>query len=80
MGLIVRLETAKGCHKVFDLADRRGFAEFEVALNGAGHYSSVSSEDSSFAMSISSQPTVRSSTSPASGSPKTVFMKHAVAN
>jgi hypothetical protein len=27
------LETAKGCHKVFDLAGRRGFAGFEVALN-----------------------------------------------
>src|ERR1700739_165709 len=28
-----RLETAKGCHKVFDLAGRRGFTGFEVALN-----------------------------------------------
>ncbi len=32
-GLIVRLETAKGGHEVFDLAGRRGFAGFEVALN-----------------------------------------------
>jgi hypothetical protein len=32
-GPIVRLETAKGCHKVFDLAGRRGFAGFEVALD-----------------------------------------------
>ncbi len=32
-GLIVRLETAKGGHKVFDLAGRRRFAGFEVALN-----------------------------------------------
>src|SRR5580658_4757216 len=30
---IVRLETAKGRHKVLDLASRRGFAGFEVALN-----------------------------------------------
>jgi len=30
--LIVRLKTAKGGHKVFDLAGRRGFAVFEVAL------------------------------------------------
>ena len=29
----VRLETSKGCHKVVDLAGRRGFAGFEVALN-----------------------------------------------
>src|SRR5258707_3696921 len=29
----VRLETSKGYHKVFDLAVRRGFAGFEVALN-----------------------------------------------
>ena len=29
----VRLETAKGCHKVFDLAVRRGFAGFKVTLN-----------------------------------------------
>jgi hypothetical protein len=28
-----RLETAKGCHKVIDLAGRGGFARFEVALN-----------------------------------------------
>jgi AcrR family transcriptional regulator len=27
------LETAKGCHEVVDLAGRRGFAGFEVALN-----------------------------------------------
>ena len=27
------LEVAKGCHKVLDLAGRRGFAGFEVALN-----------------------------------------------
>jgi hypothetical protein len=27
------LETAKGCHKVFDFAVRRGFAGFEVPLN-----------------------------------------------
>src|ERR1700730_4736563 len=32
-GPIVRLETAKGCHKVFDLAGRGGFAGFEGALN-----------------------------------------------
>jgi hypothetical protein len=32
-GLIVRLETAKGGHKVFDIAGRRRFAGFEVALN-----------------------------------------------
>jgi len=31
--LIVRSETAKGSHKVFDLARRRALAEFEVALN-----------------------------------------------
>jgi hypothetical protein len=30
---IVRLETAKGRHKVLDLASRRGFAGLEVALN-----------------------------------------------
>jgi hypothetical protein len=30
---IVRLETAKGRHKVLDLASRRGFAGFEIALN-----------------------------------------------
>jgi hypothetical protein len=30
---LARLETAKGCHEVFDLASRRGFAGFEVALN-----------------------------------------------
>ena len=30
---IVRLETAKGRHKVLDLASQRGFARFEVALN-----------------------------------------------
>src|ERR1700758_3560531 len=29
----LRLETAKGCHKVFDLAGRRGFAGFKVTLN-----------------------------------------------
>ncbi len=29
----VRLETSKGCHKVFDLAVRRGFAGFKVTLN-----------------------------------------------
>jgi hypothetical protein len=29
----LRLETAKGRHKVLDLANRRGFAGFEVALN-----------------------------------------------
>jgi Resolvase, N terminal domain len=29
----LRLEIAKGCHKVFDLASRRGFTGFEVALN-----------------------------------------------
>ena len=28
-----RLETAKGCHKVLDLAGRRGSAGFEVAFN-----------------------------------------------
>jgi hypothetical protein len=28
-----QLEIAKGCHKVFDLASRRGFTGFEVALN-----------------------------------------------
>jgi hypothetical protein len=27
------LEVAKSCHKVLDLAGRRGFAGFEVALN-----------------------------------------------
>ena len=32
-GLIVRLEIAKGGHKVFDLAGRGGFAGLEVALN-----------------------------------------------
>jgi hypothetical protein len=32
-GVIVRSEVAKGCHKVFDLAGRRGFAGFKVALN-----------------------------------------------
>ena len=32
-GLIVRLEIAKGSHKVLDLARRRGFAGFEVTLN-----------------------------------------------
>jgi hypothetical protein len=31
--LIVRSETAKGCHEVFNLAGRRGFAGFEVMLN-----------------------------------------------
>jgi hypothetical protein len=29
----VRLETAKGRHKVYDLAGGRGFAGFKVALN-----------------------------------------------
>jgi hypothetical protein len=29
----VRLEASKGCHKVLDLAGRRGFAGFKVALN-----------------------------------------------
>lgn len=29
----VRLETSQGCHKVFDLAVRRGFAGFKVTLN-----------------------------------------------
>jgi hypothetical protein len=29
----VRSETVKGCHKVFDLAGRRGFAGFKVVLN-----------------------------------------------
>jgi hypothetical protein len=28
-----RLETAKGCHKVIDLAGRRRLTGFEVALN-----------------------------------------------
>src|ERR1700729_3993854 len=28
-----RLETAKGCHKVLDLAGRRGLAGFEVTFN-----------------------------------------------
>ena len=28
-----QLETAKGCHKVFDVTVRRGFAGFKVALN-----------------------------------------------
>ena len=32
-GLIALLEAAKGCHKVLDLAARRGFAGFKVALN-----------------------------------------------
>ena len=32
-GLIVRLKTAKGRHKVFDLAGRRCFVGFEVALD-----------------------------------------------
>jgi hypothetical protein len=32
-GLIVRLETAKGGHKVFDLAGRGSFAGFKVAFN-----------------------------------------------
>ena len=32
-GPIVPLEIAKGCHKVLDLASRRGFTRFEVALN-----------------------------------------------
>ena len=30
---LARLKTAKGCHEVFDLASRRGFTGFEVALN-----------------------------------------------
>jgi hypothetical protein len=30
---ILRLKTANGCHKGFDLAGRRGFAGFEIALN-----------------------------------------------
>jgi hypothetical protein len=29
----VRLGTSKGCHKVFDLAVRRGFAGFKVTLD-----------------------------------------------
>jgi hypothetical protein len=29
----VRLEASKGCHKVLDLAGRRGFAGLKVALN-----------------------------------------------
>src|SRR5580692_8031963 len=31
--MAVRLETSKGCHKVFDLAGRRGFAGFKVTLD-----------------------------------------------
>src|SRR5580692_10890808 len=31
--MAVRLETSKGCHKVFDLAGRRGFAGFKVTFN-----------------------------------------------
>jgi hypothetical protein len=29
----LRLETAKGCHELFDLASRQGSAGFHVALN-----------------------------------------------
>jgi len=29
----LKSETAKGCHKVFDLAGRRGFAGFKIAFN-----------------------------------------------
>jgi hypothetical protein len=32
-GIDIRLETSKSCHKVFDLAGRRHFAGFKVALN-----------------------------------------------
>jgi hypothetical protein len=32
-GLLVRLEASKGCHKIIDLAGRRVFTGFEVALN-----------------------------------------------
>jgi hypothetical protein len=32
-GRIGLLELAKGCHKVLDLAGRRGFAGFEVLFN-----------------------------------------------
>ena len=32
-GLIVRLETAKGCHKGLDLAGRPGLAVFKIVLN-----------------------------------------------
>ncbi len=29
---ILRLEAAKGCHKIIDFAGRRGFAGFEIAF------------------------------------------------